>query len=154
MSNITPDSGTPILNTNSLVWQNLSLPTGASMILVFTAVPNAANDYTVYAEITAAAQSDPDSTPGNGVDTNGNGICADDPADEDDGDCVNLQPVPCSISASVSNLICDANNTFADPSDDIYYFDLTVNALSGSSAWAATVNGMNVEGNYNTPITL
>lgn len=44
------------------------------------------------AEITASNGIDPDSSPGNGVDTNGNGIIIKDKGDEDDGDAAQNGP--------------------------------------------------------------
>ncbi len=43
-------------------------------------------DAILEAEVSACACPDPDSTPGNGVDTNGNGKIVHDKGDEDDGD--------------------------------------------------------------------
>ena len=44
------------------------------------------------AEVAACACPDPDSTPGNGVDTNGNGKIVHDKGDEDDGDAAQNGP--------------------------------------------------------------
>ena len=44
------------------------------------------------AEVTACSGIDPDSTPGNGVDTNGNGKIINDKGDEDDGDAAQNGP--------------------------------------------------------------
>ncbi|WP_420400783.1 DUF11 domain-containing protein [Flagellimonas sp.] len=46
----------------------------------------------VIAEVTKSGAPDPDSTPGNGVDTNGNGIVVNDKGDEDDGDAAQNGP--------------------------------------------------------------
>ncbi|TMU55743.1 DUF11 domain-containing protein [Flagellimonas algicola] len=46
----------------------------------------------VIAEVTKSGAPDPDSTPGNGVDTNGNGIVVNDTGDEDDGDAAQNGP--------------------------------------------------------------
>nr|WP_299388091.1 hypothetical protein [Allomuricauda sp.] len=46
----------------------------------------------VSAEVIASSSKDPDSTPGNGVDTNGNGIIVNDKGDEDDGDAAQNGP--------------------------------------------------------------
>jgi len=43
-------------------------------------------DAMLMAEVISSSLPDPDSTPGNGVDTNGNGKIVNDKADEDDGD--------------------------------------------------------------------
>jgi len=44
------------------------------------------------AEVASCTCMDPDSTPGNGVDTNGNGIIVHDKGDEDDGDAAQNGP--------------------------------------------------------------
>lgn len=44
------------------------------------------------AEVTKSSGMDPDSTPGNGVDTNGNGKIVNDKGDEDDGDAAQNGP--------------------------------------------------------------
>ncbi len=46
----------------------------------------------VAAEISASGAIDPDSSPGNGVDTNGNGKIVNDKGDEDDGDAAQNGP--------------------------------------------------------------
>ena len=53
---------------------------------------NAAGDYVNLAEVTDADQDDLDSTPDNGVDTDGDGDVTDDPGDEDDGDGAEVTP--------------------------------------------------------------
>ncbi|MBT8185315.1 MAG: DUF11 domain-containing protein [Eudoraea sp.] len=50
------------------------------------------DDAIFLAEITACSGIDPDSTPGNGVDTNGNGKIIKDKGDEDDGDAAQNGP--------------------------------------------------------------
>ncbi|MEM9647798.1 MAG: hypothetical protein AAF969_04905 [Bacteroidota bacterium] len=50
------------------------------------------DDAIVIAEISVSGTIDPDSTPGNGVDTNGNGIIINDKGDEDDGDAAQNGP--------------------------------------------------------------
>ncbi len=52
----------------------------------------AKDDAIVAAEISASGAVDPDSTPGNGVDTNGNGKIVNDKGDEDDGDAAQNGP--------------------------------------------------------------
>lgn len=49
-------------------------------------------DAILEAEVMACACPDPDSTPGNGVDTNSNGIIVHDKGDEDDGDAAQNGP--------------------------------------------------------------
>ncbi|NAS14393.1 DUF11 domain-containing protein [Poritiphilus flavus] len=50
------------------------------------------DDAILSAEIIASSGIDPDSTPGNGIDTNGNGIIVHDKGDEDDGDAAQNGP--------------------------------------------------------------
>lgn len=50
------------------------------------------DDAILLAEVTASSGIDPDSTPGNGIDTNGNGIIVHDKGDEDDGDAAQNGP--------------------------------------------------------------
>jgi hypothetical protein len=50
------------------------------------------DDAILLAEVAACSGIDPDSTPGNGVDTNGNGIIVKDKGDEDDGDAAQNGP--------------------------------------------------------------
>lgn len=53
----------------------------------------------------------------------------------------------CAIDALVENVECDDNNTPTDPSDDLYYFDLTVTPLNNVGVgW--TTEGV-VSGTYN-----
>lgn len=54
------------------------------MTVVVTVLNNA--DLMTTGEIISCSTTDPDSTPGNGIDTNGNGIIVDDKDDEDDAD--------------------------------------------------------------------
>ncbi|MEN0006476.1 MAG: SdrD B-like domain-containing protein, partial [Bacteroidota bacterium] len=62
-------------------------------------------DYLNMAEITAHDQEDIDSSPGNGVDTDGDGNVIDDPMDEDDGDAVNpFAATDLELDMSVNNL--------------------------------------------------
>lgn len=50
------------------------------------------DDAILSAEIIARSGIDPDSTPGNGIDTNGNGVIVNDKGDEDDGDAAQNGP--------------------------------------------------------------
>ena len=141
------------INGSSIDWENLSLEVGESLTLVFTGRVTPALDHTVEAEITYSAQGDLDSTPGNGVDTNGNGQCADDVGDEDDGDCVELIPPPCEVTATVSNIACFDNLTPDDPTDDSFRFTLLVTSAYGGGAWTGDINGQTISGNYGLSVT-
>ncbi|WP_222981466.1 DUF11 domain-containing protein [Flagellimonas meishanensis] len=63
-----------------------------AMILSIIANYVAKENAILVAEITKSNGIDPDSTPGNGVDTNGNGKIVNDKDDEDDGDAAQIGP--------------------------------------------------------------
>jgi gliding motility-associated-like protein len=46
-------------------------------------------------------------------------------------------PEPCSINASIQNVVCDDNGT-SDPSDDTFTFEVDVNGISVGASWTAT----------------
>ncbi|WP_367391509.1 T9SS type A sorting domain-containing protein [Lewinella sp. LCG006] len=154
--NVTPLTPGGVLSGNSIDWQNLSLEIGESLTLTFMGVVAPAFDYTVHAEITYSAQADPDSTPGNGIDTNGNNQCADDAGDEDDGDCVTVVPPACMLDATiaVSSISCDANGTPSDPDDDLFTFMVVVTGSNSSNGWRSQVNGQTITGGYNQAVTI
>lgn len=91
-----------VFDGNQIVWSDLEILVGDSLLfLSFDVVVAEDGEYLNSAEITAADQFDPDSTPGNGVDTDADGTCTNDPDDEDDGDCAGI------ISCADSGLIAD-----------------------------------------------
>lgn len=109
------DSAAPVLD-----WSLAPLASGASAILRFDAVvqgpTGAAGEYRNDAEVTAAAQPDPDSTPGNGT---GNG--------EDDTDGVRIAPpADLSLTKTVSNATPPVGGTVT--------FTLTVDNAGNSPA--------------------
>ncbi|PHN03575.1 hypothetical protein CRP01_26580 [Flavilitoribacter nigricans DSM 23189 = NBRC 102662] len=68
---------------------------------------------------------------------------------------VTLDPADCrvcGIEAVISNVTCDDNGTGADATDDVYYFDLTVNAAYASAGWTFAEAGLS--GAYGETITL
>ena len=65
-------------------WNVGTLAAGQSETLTITATVTPGGNYGNLAEITEADQDDTDSTPDNGVDTDGDGDVTDDPDDEDD----------------------------------------------------------------------
>jgi uncharacterized repeat protein (TIGR01451 family) len=75
-------------------WTIGDLAVGASATLTITATVNASGNYLNEAEVTMANEQDIDSTPDNGVDTDGDGDKTDDPGDEDDGDAAEVNPNP------------------------------------------------------------
>ncbi|WP_417353669.1 gliding motility-associated C-terminal domain-containing protein [Flavobacterium alkalisoli] len=58
-----------VYNSNTGEWLVSALPAGASQTLLINATVQSTGDYLNVAEITSSNEADPDSTPGNGVDT-------------------------------------------------------------------------------------
>jgi uncharacterized repeat protein (TIGR01451 family) len=88
-------------------WNVGTLTAGQSKTLTITAEVNASGNYLNLAQVTAQNEDDVDSTPNNGVDTDGDGNVIDDPGDEDDGDAAEVQPNPLvdlALEKSVDNL--------------------------------------------------
>ncbi|MCB9296621.1 MAG: DUF11 domain-containing protein [Lewinellaceae bacterium] len=93
-------------NSGTGAWTVGTLAAGGSATLAITATVNAAGNYMNLAQVTAANQQDVDSTPNNGVDTDGDGNVVDDPGDEDDGDGQDVVPsalVDLELEKSVNN---------------------------------------------------
>ncbi|HMB61666.1 MAG TPA: DUF11 domain-containing protein [Eudoraea sp.] len=63
-----------------------------AQVLGVIATIKSKEDAILSAEVWSSSSRDPDSTPGNGVDTNGNGIIVHDKGDEDDGDAAQNGP--------------------------------------------------------------
>ncbi|MEM9919740.1 MAG: gliding motility-associated C-terminal domain-containing protein, partial [Bacteroidota bacterium] len=57
----------------------------------------------------------------------------------------------CTISATVTNIICDDNGTGDDSSDDTFTFDLLVNGQNTGSGWQSVAGGLT--GDYGQVIT-
>ncbi|MEL7248017.1 MAG: hypothetical protein AAFO03_06350 [Bacteroidota bacterium] len=75
------------------IWQIDNLSPGTETILSLQLTRQVSGDSLFLAEVSAMNEPDTDSTPNNGVDTNGDNHFADDPGDEDDGDGW----IPCSV---------------------------------------------------------
>ncbi|PSR11138.1 MAG: hypothetical protein C7N36_18090, partial [Bacteroidetes bacterium] len=71
-------------------------------------------------------------------DTNGNGQCTDDAGDEDDGDCVELFPPACAITATVFNIVCDPGATASDSTDDTFTFTVVLDGFNLGTTWQTT----------------
>ena len=84
VSNISVTQGS--YNKDSKLWEVGSLEPWKRSVMTVVAIVIDENDLMVTGEIMACSTQDPDSTPGNGIDTNGNGNIIDDREDEDDGD--------------------------------------------------------------------
>ena len=79
-------------NSATGAWNVGDLAVGQTVYLDITVNVLASGDWVNLAEVTAANEDDIDSTPNNGVDTDGDGIVQDDPQDEDDGDGLGVAP--------------------------------------------------------------
>ncbi len=87
------DSSTLIgsYNDSTGLWTIGSIANGKSAILTIKAMVNGGGDHMDLAEVTACDQQDPDSKPGDGVDTDHDNQVVDDPDDDDDGDGQDLK---------------------------------------------------------------
>ncbi|MEX0289434.1 MAG: hypothetical protein AB3N14_10020 [Flavobacteriaceae bacterium] len=74
------------------VWKVGTVDKYRAKIMTVMAKYVAREDAILLAEISASQLPDPDSTPGNGIDTNGNGKTVNDKGDEDDGDAAQIGP--------------------------------------------------------------
>lgn len=68
------------------LWHVGTLDAWKRAVMTVMAVVLDDKDLMTTAELTSCSTTDPDSTPNNGIDTNGNGLIIDDEGDEDDGD--------------------------------------------------------------------
>ena len=104
-------------------------PSGSAQLTLQAEVKGGGN-HTNLAEVTASDLLDYDSTPGNGVDTDGDGIVVDDANDEDDGDgqVVIVGGEPRNCLAPV-----DALSTFTanptEPINTVFKFDYKIEAV-------------------------
>ncbi len=65
--------------------------------------------------------------------------------DDGDASCITnitiIAPSPCSgtcsISNTISNIVCDDNGTPSDPSDDVFFFDVLVSGSNTGGGWTA-----------------
>ncbi len=74
------------------IWKLETLKDKQSKVLTIMARYAQRENALMSAEIVASGGKDPDSTPGNGIDTNGNGKIIEDKGDEDDGDAAQNGP--------------------------------------------------------------
>lgn len=79
-------------NPETGVWKVGEVHKYKAAVLGIIATVKSKEDAILEAEVAASATPDPDSTPGNGVDTNGNGKIIHDKGDEDDGDAAQNGP--------------------------------------------------------------
>lgn len=118
--NATATSGN--YNAATGIWEIASLPKGKSTTLTFDVIigpdvnslPNISEiNYMNLAEVIRSDQPDPDSTPSNGVDTDGDNFVVDDDGDEDDGDGQNL------VGPSITSGTNDNLDSDIDPNEDL-----------------------------------
>ena len=117
-TNITAISDAGTLAGSTITWTGLDIAVGATETLTFDAevvAPTEGIEYNNIAEVTAADQFDEDSEPGNGADTDGDGLIGSeddnpndpgiDPDDEDDADEEPVEPqvIDLSLIKTVSN---------------------------------------------------
>ena len=124
LSNVTNITNGGTFNGSTITWNIGSIEVNGSFTVKYTATVNQpANgiSFINLAEVTACDQYDSDSTPGNGADTNNNGLVgsvdnddSQDPEDEDDGDDAIVIP-----TASLGDFVFyDENgNGLQDPSE-------------------------------------
>ena len=121
---------------NGLAWSDLSIASGETLSLTFDAevlAPGEGVEYDNLSQVMDADQFDPDSTPGNGPDTDGDGLVGPiddnpndqsvDPDDEDDGDNEPVEPLLLSIG---SNVFVDNDNDGIRDDDEPGIEGLTV----------------------------
>ncbi|MEN0004137.1 MAG: DUF11 domain-containing protein [Bacteroidota bacterium] len=134
----------PTSSQRTITWPPLDLAPGQTQLFTYSAVLSIQTStlpepyyLTNLAEVIAINEEDNDSTPNNGVDTNGNGIVDNDSSDEDDGDAHSINLLPCNILASISDLTCLDNGTPSDASDDQFTFNLLVERDGPGTSWTA-----------------
>ncbi len=88
--NFTPN--TLDFNPETGIWKLDTLEDKQSKVLTIMVRYAKRENALMAAEIVASLGKDPDSTPGNGIDTNGNGKIVNDKGDEDDGDAAQNGP--------------------------------------------------------------
>lgn len=79
-------------NPQTGIWNIGTVDPVKPLVLSIMAKYIARENAILSAEIIASTGRDPDSTPGNGIDTNGNGKIVKDKGDEDDGDAAQIGP--------------------------------------------------------------
>ncbi len=105
------------------IWITGAIASGANASIQITANVNVAGDYSNTAEITAADNFDPDSTPANGI------------ATEDDQDTIDTKPIP--VSDMEINMVVD-NMTPYVGDDVIFTIEVTNNGPSDNTGIAVT----------------
>ncbi|MCP4122821.1 MAG: DUF11 domain-containing protein, partial [Bacteroidetes bacterium] len=146
-------------NNETGEWTIASIAGGSSAVLEITATVTSTGNYTNLAEVISATGIDGDSTPGNGVDTDGDTNVEDDTDDEDDGDGVVVLPetpnMPTADAGQDGLLTCDIdmvtlNGSNSSSENDIVYTWLDSNMNVFGSDILLDVN---VPGTYTLIVT-
>jgi len=96
-------------NQDTKLWQVGTLKEWSRAVMTILVVVMGDSDLMTTGEIISCSVKDPDSKPGNGIDTNGNGDIIDDRDDEDDGDGQDVK---------ISDLAIDNSENDGSNSDD------------------------------------
>ena len=154
-------SGFELLEANSTlgvfapatgIWTLGGIPANGNAQLTLRTKVTDGGNYLNLAEVTASGLLDYDSTPGNGVDTDGDGAVMDDPNDEDDGDgqVVIVGGEPRNCLAPV-----DASSTFTanpiEPINTVFKFDYKIEAVVN---FEMDMEGFNTEYSRGDPTEL
>ncbi len=156
-SGITAISGSGMAAGNIITWSGLNIPNGANVVLTFDVTVEPTGVYNNLAEVTASDQIDSDSTPNNGVNTDGDGDTNNDPGDEDDGDGEPVAPVSpgaCFVGDDDIGgfVFLDANENGDQDGAELGFFaaSLVVTAYDNLNIAVASDN-INVDGSYVLP---
>ncbi|MBL4660891.1 MAG: DUF11 domain-containing protein [Alcanivoracaceae bacterium] len=139
---------------NVITWSGLNINNGANVILTYDVTVDPTGIYTNLAEIIAADQLDSDSTPNNGVDTDGDGNTNNDPGDEDDGDSEPLAPVSPGACFLGSNdiggfVFLDVNENGVQDGVETGFFAATMVVTAYNTANVAVASdNINIDGSY------
>jgi len=132
---VSDDAGTYVDGTG--IWTVGAITSGNTTVINITATVNATGNYTNVAEVSAADNFDPNSTPNNGV------------ATEDDYFEITVDPIPVA-DLSIVKTVNDMNPT----TGDIVTFTITISNDGPSAATGITVEDIMPDGFGNiTPIT-
>ena len=110
---------------SSQVWTVGSIPAGGSAMLTVNYFLLENDAPTAYAQVSAANETDGDSTPGNGT------CCT--PNEDDEASTDGSPPDPCTqMLHTLGDIQCDNNGTPSNPNDDTWTFILTID-LAGTN---------------------